>query len=56
MDAEARSKEKAANTKMSDASTENLQRSFKNSIPDNFLPFLPVCSLNMLVDFVVNYG
>lgn len=41
MDAEARNKEKAANTKPSDASTENLQQSFKNSIPDNFLPFLP---------------
>lgn len=52
MDAEARNKEKAANTKSSDASTENLQQSFKNSIPDNFLPFLPVCSLNMVVDLL----
>ncbi|XP_045826847.1 protein CHROMATIN REMODELING 4 [Trifolium pratense] len=41
MDAEARIKEKTANTKLSDASTENLQQSFKNSISDNFLPFLP---------------
>lgn len=41
MDAEARSKEKAANAKLSDASAENLQQSFKNSIPDNFLPFVP---------------
>ncbi|KAI5385613.1 hypothetical protein KIW84_072282 [Lathyrus oleraceus] len=41
MDAEARSKENAANTKLLDASTENLQQSFRNSIPDNFLPFLP---------------
>lgn len=57
MDAEARSKEKAANAKLSDASAENLQQSFKNSIPDNFLPFVPVCSLiNMFVDFGFHYG
>ncbi|XP_027345173.1 protein CHROMATIN REMODELING 4 isoform X2 [Abrus precatorius] len=41
MDAEVRSKEVAANTKLSDASTENLQPSFKNSIPDSSLPFVP---------------
>ena len=52
MDAEVRSKEVAANTKLADASTENLQPSFKNSIPDNSLPFVPVCSLNTFVDFI----
>ncbi|KHN25907.1 Chromodomain-helicase-DNA-binding protein 5 [Glycine soja] len=41
VDAEVRSKEVAANTKLADASTENLQPSFKNSIPDNSLPFVP---------------
>ncbi|QCD83815.1 ATP-dependent helicase HepA [Vigna unguiculata] len=41
MDAEVRSKEMAANTKLADASTENLHPSFKNSIPDNSLPFVP---------------
>ncbi|TKY59675.1 CHROMATIN REMODELING 4 [Spatholobus suberectus] len=41
MDAEFRGKEVAANTKRADASTENLQPSFKNSIPDNSLPFVP---------------
>ncbi|KAG4999645.1 hypothetical protein JHK87_020717 [Glycine soja] len=41
MDAEVRSKEVAANTKLADASTENLQPSFKNSIPDNSLTFVP---------------
>jgi len=54
MDAEVRSKEVAANTKLADASTENLHPSFKNSIPDNSLPFVPVCSLNTCVDFIVN--
>lgn len=47
MDAEVRSKETAANTKLSDASTENLQQNFKNCILDNSLPFVPVCSFNM---------
>ncbi|XP_061360482.1 protein CHROMATIN REMODELING 4 [Gastrolobium bilobum] len=41
MDAEVRSKETATNTRLSDASTENLQQSFKYSIPDNSLPFVP---------------
>ncbi|KAK7359611.1 hypothetical protein VNO77_01572 [Canavalia gladiata] len=41
MDAEVRSKEVAANTKLSDASTEKLPPNFKNSIPDNSLPFVP---------------
>ncbi|RDX68773.1 Protein CHROMATIN REMODELING 4, partial [Mucuna pruriens] len=41
MDAEVRGKEVAANTKLADASPENLQPSFKNSIPDNSLPFVP---------------
>ncbi|KAL2343627.1 hypothetical protein Fmac_004912 [Flemingia macrophylla] len=41
MDAEVRGKEVAASTKRTDASTENLQPSFKNSIPDNCLPFIP---------------
>lgn len=41
MDAEVRGKEVAANTKWADASTENLQSCFKNSIPDNSLPFVP---------------
>lgn len=56
MDAEVRSKETAANTKLSDASTENLQQGFRNSIPDNSLPFIPVCSLNMRVCSFVNCG
>lgn len=41
MDAEVRGKEVVANTKRADASTENLQSSFKNTIPDNSLPFVP---------------
>ncbi|CAJ1935736.1 unnamed protein product [Sphenostylis stenocarpa] len=41
MDAEVRNKEVVTNTKLADASTENLQPSFKNSIPDNSLPFVP---------------
>ncbi|KAJ1387321.1 Zinc finger, PHD-type [Sesbania bispinosa] len=41
VDADVRNKEKAANTKLSDASPENLQQSLKNSIPDNSLPFVP---------------
>nr|KYP50255.1 Chromodomain-helicase-DNA-binding protein 5 [Cajanus cajan] len=41
LDTEVRGKEVAANAKRTDASTENLQPSFKNSIPDNCLPFVP---------------
>lgn len=56
MDAEVRSQEAAANTKLSDASTANLQQSSKNSMLDNSLPFVSVCSLNMCVDLIVNCG
>ncbi|XP_047150090.1 protein CHROMATIN REMODELING 4 [Vigna umbellata] len=41
MDADVRSKEVAANTKLADTSTENLHPSFKHTIPDNSLPFVP---------------
>ncbi|MED6192317.1 hypothetical protein PIB30_009127 [Stylosanthes scabra] len=41
MDPEVRNQEMPPNTKLPDAAAENVKQSFKNSIPDSNLPFVP---------------
>lgn len=54
MEAEVRSQETAANARLPDALAQILHESFKNRIPDNTLPFVPVSSLH--VDLIFNYS